>query len=333
MSLFLDKILKTARKDRKKIVLPESDSPRILEAARIASRQGIAEIILLSDCDEREIRWKDPDGKDHCLQVINTLTSPLAGKYAEQLYQLRKDKGMKVGRARRLIQKPIYFGMMMLKEGRVDGLTAGAVYSTADTVRPALQIIKTAPGVKTASSMFFIIKEDHSYLFADCGLNRNPNLEELVEITFSTALTARRFGITPRIAFLSYSTKGSGTGSQVEKMRKAAILARRRLEADFPGNFLIDGELQFDAAFVPKVAEIKCPDSPLKGGANIFIFPNLDASNISYKLAQRLGGADAYGPILQGLNQPVNDLSRGCTVSDIVAAIAITAIQARKPER
>ena len=177
--------------------------------------------------------------------------------------------------------------------------------------------------------MFFIIKEDHIYLFADCGLNQEPDAEQLADITLSTALTARSFGILPRIALLSYSTRGSSKGKEVEKMIRATGLARARLEAEYEGKFIIDGELQFDAAFVPAVAGIKCPDSPLRGRANVFIFPNLGAGNIAYKLANRLAEADVYGPILQGIARPVNDLSRGCSSSDIVATIAITAIQAQ----
>ena len=329
MSSFLDKIFSQARRSPQKIVLPESGSARILDAARIAAREGIAEVILITDRPDTRIR-RDLLPLDNLpVRLINCLTSSRREKYADDLFTLREKKGISRDDAGRLIRDPIYFGMMMLKNGDVDGLIAGAVYSTADTIRPALQIIKTAEGIQTVSSMFFIVSNGRTYLFADCGLNRNPDPEELAEITLSTARTARLFGISPRIALLSYSTHGSGKGGEVEKMRKATERARRRLISEFRGEFMIDGELQFDAAFVPEVAEIKCPESSLRGRANVFIFPNLDASNIAYKLAHRLAGAAAYGPILQGLERPVNDLSRGCSAADIVAAIAITVVQAQ----
>jgi len=217
----------------------------------------------------------------------------------------------------------------MVKNGEVDGLVSGATHSTPDTVRPALQIIKAAKGIKTILSMFFMTNSKTTLLFADCGLNEDPDAEQIVDITLATARTAKQFGIMPKIAMLSYSTKGSAQGPGPEKMIKATELAKSKLAKEFnDGEYLIDGELQFDAAFVPKVAAKKCPDSPLKGQANVFIFPDLGAGNICYKMAERLGGLNAYGPILQGLAKPVNDLSRGCNSDDIVAAVAITAIQA-----
>jgi phosphate acetyltransferase len=217
----------------------------------------------------------------------------------------------------------------MVKNNEADGLVSGATHSTPNTVRPALQIIKAAKGIQTVSSMFFMTNSKMTLLFADCGLNEDPNAEQIADITLSTARTAKQFGIVPKIALLSYSTKGSAGGDGPEKMIKATELAKAKFAKDFDDEYLIDGELQFDAAFVLKVAQKKCPDSPLKGQANVFIFPDLGAGNICYKLAERLAGLNAYGPILQGLAKPVNDLSRGCNSDDIVAAVAITAIQAK----
>lgn len=332
MSVFLQNILKIARSDIKRIVLPEGNEPRTLEAIKKVTDEGIASLVLLGDDRKIQPSLEKMGIARSKIHIINPETSDRLETYATTFYELRKDKGVTPESAIKTIQDPIYFGIMMLESGEVDGMVVGAAYSSADIIRPVLQIIKTAPGIKTVSSTLFIIKEDHTYLFADCGLNQNPDAEQLADITLSTALTARSFGILPRIAMLSYSTKGSGKGEEVEKMVKATVLARARLEAEYEGEFIIDGELQFDAAFVPAVAEIKCPDSPLQGRANVFIFPDLGAGNIAYKLANRLAEANVYGPILQGIARPVNDLSRGCSGSDIVATIAITVIQAQLEE-
>jgi phosphate acetyltransferase len=241
---------------------------------------------------------------------------------------MRKNKGITPETALEAMKDDVYFGTMLVKTSQVDGLVSGAVHSTPDTIRPALQIIKAAQGIKTVSSMFFMTNTEHTFLFADSGLNQEPDAEQLADIVLSTARTAKQFGIFPKIAMLSYSTKGSAKGAGPDKMLKATELAKAKLQKDFDGEYLIDGELQFDSAFVPKVAAKKCPDSPLKGQANTFIFPDLSVGNICYKLAERLASLNAYGPILQGIAKPVNDLSRGCNSDDIVAAVAITAIQA-----
>ncbi|MFH1037893.1 MAG: phosphate acetyltransferase [PVC group bacterium] len=327
---FIGDILQKARSLKKRIILPEGTEPRVLAAAREIAADRIADLVLLGD--GAEIRSAlDRMGVDSAgFDIVNPETSGRAETYASTLYELRKHKGVTRQDAARMARDPLYFGTMMLKSGEADGMVAGAARFTADIIRPALQIIKTVPGVKTASAMFFIVKDGHPYLFADCGLNRNPNPEQLADITFSTALTARFFGIAPRIALLSYSTRGSGKGEEVVKMAAATRLAREKLEANYRGEFVIDGELQFDAAFDPGIAEIKCPGSPLRGRTNVFIFPDLGAGNIAYKLAHRMAGANAYGPILQGISPPINDLSRGCSSRDITVTVAITAIQAQR---
>jgi len=329
MSEFLRNILRTARAERKTIILPEGDDPRILGAVKIIIEEDAANLILLGDKTGIISSLDEMEVDSSAISIINPTDSGRIETYAVDFYNLRKHKGLTIENAHQLLKDPVYFGMMMLKSNQADGLVAGAAHSTSSIIRPALQIIKTAPGINIVSSTFFIVKEDNILLFADCGLNENPDPEQLAEITLSTALTAQLFGITPKIALLSYSTRGSGKGKDVENMRKATELAEKRLEEVYQGEYLIDGELQFDAAFVPEVSEIKCPDSPLKGEANIFIFPDLSAGNIAYKIAHRLGDTDTYGPILQGIARPVNDLSRGCSSGDIVAAIAITAIQSQ----
>ena len=330
MSEFLRNILRAARAERKTIILPEGADPRILGAVKIIIEEDAANLILLGDKPGIRSALEEIEVDSSAISIINPVDPDQIDSYASELYNLRKHKGMTLDNARNLLKDPVYFGMMMLKLNQADGLVAGVAHSTSNIIRPALQIIKTYPGISIVSSTFFIIKDENIMLFADCGLNENPNPGQLAEITLSTALTAKLFGLIPKIALLSYSTRGSGRGKDVEKMQEAVELAEKRMEAVYQGEYLIDGELQFDAAFVPAVSEIKCPDSPLKGEANIFIFPDLNAGNISYKIAHRLGKTDTYGPILQGISLPVNDLSRGCSSEDIVAAIAITAIQAQE---
>ncbi len=326
---FIEDIIRKARSLNKRIILPEGNDPRILEAAKLITGGKIARLVLLGDDDKIRSSLEGLGVESSSLDIINPGTSPRLETYAAALYDLRKQKGLTHEDARRMVRNPVYFGTMMIKSGEADGMVAGAAEFTADIIRPALQIIRTVAGIRTASAMFFIIKDGRTYIFADCGLNKNPGPEQLADIAFSTALTARLFGITPRIAMLCYSTWGSSKGEEVTKMAAATILAGERLKADFPGEFVIDGELQFDAAFVPDVARIKCPGSPLQGKANVFIFPDLGAGNIAYKLAHRFAGANAYGPILQGINRPINDLSRGCSSQDIMVTVAITAIQAQ----
>ena len=328
MSEFLRNILITARAERKTIILPEGDDPRILGAVKIIIEEDAANLILLGDTVEIRSDLEEMEVDSSAISIVNPADPDRIEAYAAEFYNLREHKGMTVDNARKILRDPVYFGMMMLKSNQADGLVAGVAHSTSSIIRPALQIIKTYPGISIVSSTFFIIKDDNILLFADCGLNENPDPGELAEITLSTALTAKLFGLIPKISLLSYSTRGSGRGKDVDKMQKAVELAKNRMAAAYHGEYIIDGELQFDAAFVPAVSRIKCPDSPLGGEANIFIFPDLGAGNIAYKIAHRLGKTDTYGPILQGIARPVNDLSRGCSSGDIVATVAITAIQA-----
>ena len=325
---FLSLILDKAKNAQKHIVLPEGEDPRTIEAAAKITKNKIARLTLLGDDDQINAALKKTDADFSFLNVINPLKSEQTQLFADQLYELRKNKGMTPEKALETVKEVTHFGTMMVKTGLADGLVSGAVHSSADTIRPALQIVKSAPGIKTVSSMFFMTKGDQTYLFSDCGLNQNPTPQQLADITLSTANTAKQFGFIPKIAILSYSTKGSGSGPDIDMMAQAAQLASEKMAAEFDGEYFLDGEIQFDAAFVPAIAAKKCPDSPLKGQANIFIFPDLNCGNICYKMAERLAGLAAYGPILQGIAKPMNDLSRGCSGDDIVATIAITAIQA-----
>lgn len=305
----VERIRAKARQRRQVIVLPEGDEPRTVAAAEIVKREGLAEPILLS-----------PD-----------LLKEKAVAYAEALYELRKAKGLTSEGALKLVADPMYYGMMMVKMGDADGLVSGAVHSTGDMLRPALQIIKTKPGMKLVSSSFLMecantaIGEEGLLVYADCVVNPCPDAEDLAHIAVSAAETARTLcGIAePRVALLSFSTKGSASHELVAKVQAATNLARR-----LAPEVLIDGELQFDAALVPSVAAQKAPGSPVAGRANVLIFPDLQAGNIGYKITQRLAGANCFA-VLQGLDKPCNDLSRGCSVEDIVNTIACTAVQAQ----
>jgi phosphate acetyltransferase len=325
----LKNVLAKAKANIKRIVLPEGDEERNLAAAVEVARLNIAKLSLLGDAEKIKSSLEKLKANPADFVIINPVKSDLYEQFVKDYYELRKSKGLTIEQARKQLEHPIYFGTMMIKAGLVDGLVAGAIHSTADTVRPALQIIKAAKGIKTISSLFFMAKGKTTYLYSDCGVVEQPDPDQLSDIALTTAITAKQFGIEPRVAMLSYSTKGSATSDDTKKVVEATKLAQEKIKARFGDSIPVDGELQFDAAYVPKVALSKCPDSPLKGNANVFIFPDLDAGNIAYKITQRLAKFEAYGPILQGLAQPMNDLSRGCSSDDIVATVAITAIQAQ----
>ncbi len=327
---FLEYIIEKSKQLYKHIVLPEGEDIRTLEAAKVVAEKRIARLTILGDVDQIQRSLADMGADMTNISIIDPITSDKTKQYAHDFYEMRKSKGMEPDKALTLMKDCMHYGMMMVKTGEADGFVAGAAHSSADTIRPALQIIKCAPGVNTVSSMFFMCRGEETYLFSDCGLNVNPTPEQLADIVLATANTAKSFDIIPKIAMLSYSTKGSGLGPDVDMMVKATELSREKMAAEYKGEYAFDGELQFDSAFVPAIAAKKCPKSELKGQANIFIFPNLSAGNIAYKMAERLASMSAYGPILQGIAKPVNDLSRGCSSSDIVATVAITSIQAVK---
>ena len=327
---FIDSMKERASKNLKTIVLPESSDIRVLEAARKVTDQGFAKVILFGTKDDLqeiagELRIAD-------ITVINPLESDKREKYVNDFYELRKAKGMTIEKAEETLKNNIYFGTMMIKEGDADGLVAGSICSTADTLRPSLQILKTAPGVKLVSS-FFIMQvpnseygQDGMFLFSDCGLNTNPNADELSEIAISSANTWKQLvGTEPKVAMLSYSTFGS---APITELTEKVINATKLVKEKEP-NLLVDGEMQADASIVPSVGAKKAPGSAVAGNANVLIFPDLNAGNIGYKLVERLAKAEAYGPVTQGIAKPVNDLSRGCKADDIVGVVAITAVQAQ----
>ncbi|MHC4552132.1 MAG: phosphate acetyltransferase [Planctomycetota bacterium] len=328
MSHFFDKAIRRASENIRTIVLPEGEDERTIEAAARILELGFAKIILLGDVDAISNRLKDKGADPAKLQIFNPATDSKLDEFTSKFHEYRKHKGITPEQAAKIVTDEVYFGTMLVKEGYADGLVAGACHSSADTIRPALQIIKPVMGLRTISSTFFMSLAGDTYLFSDCALVQNPTSAQLCDIAIETTKTAFLFGIEPRVAMLSYSTKGSGSGEGVDKVAHAADRAREMIFALFGAKVPVDGELQFDAAFVPSVAELKCPDSPLKGNANVFIFPNLESGNICYKAVQRLAKAEAFGPVLQGLAKPVNDLSRGCDAHDIVGTTALTAIQA-----
>lgn len=307
-----------------KIVFPEGNDERVLRAAARLKFEGLIEPIILGEATGvRELLAKFGFA-DQNYVIINPQTYDKFDEMKEAFLEIRKGKASPED-ADRLLKDINYFGVMLVKLGLADGMVSGAIHSTADTVRPALQIIKTKPGISRTSGVFLMNREstDQRFMFADCAINIDPNAQELSEIALNTAETARIFDIDPKIAMLSFSTKGSAKAPQSEKVREATQLAKGRQP-----ELAIDGELQFDAAFVPSTAEVKAPDSDVAGQANVFIFPDLQSGNIGYKIAQRLGMFEAIGPILQGLNKPVNDLSRGSSAEDIYKLAIITAAQA-----
>lgn len=325
---FIEETLAKAARMNKHIVLPEGNDPRIQEAVAPIIEKDIARLTVLGPVDETAEKIKAAGGDPGKITILDPKSSDHKDRYAALLYELRKHKGITEEKAHKIVEDEIYFGTMMLKAGDADGLVAGACHATGDTLRPALQVIKSAGPIKTISSMFFMCWPDKTLLYADCGLLENPDAHQLADIAVSTAMTAISFGFPTRIGMLSYSTKGSAQSEATQKVIEATVIAKEKIAEMNLKDVIIDGELQFDAAYVPEVAKSKCPDSPLKGNANIFIFPDLGVGNICYKATQRLAGAEAYGPILQGMAKPVNDLSRGCSAEDVVGAVAITALQA-----
>jgi len=321
--MFEYQLLDRARSHRKRIVLPEGNDDRILKAAGRLLQRGVADLTILGD--EAEIRPRAAElGVDlDAATVLNPRTSELCDQFAEQYAQLRKRKGVTVEQARETIHDVSYFGTMLVHNDIVDGMVSGAVHTTAHTVRPAFEIIKTRPDVSTVSSIFLMCLADRVLAYGDCAIVPGPTSEQLADIAISSARTAAQFGIDPRVAMLSYSTGSSGIGTDVDKVRTATELVRKRAP-----DLLVEGPIQYDAAVEPSVAATKMPDSPVAGRATVLIFPDLNTGNNTYKAVQRSAGAVAIGPVLQGLNKPVNDLSRGALVSDIVNTVAITAIQA-----
>ena len=327
---FLEQISERAKKDIKTIVLPESSDIRTIKAAATVLEKSIARIVLVGK--EAEIKKLAGDLDISKAKIVDPETSPDFDRYADALYELRKAKGMTPEKARELLKDETYWGVMMVKMGDADGMVSGAIHSTADTLRPALQILKTAPGTKLVSSFFVMIVPDCEYgnngtfVFSDCGLVENPSADELSEIALASAKSYENLvGGEPKVAMLSYSSYGSAKSDLTQKVVEAVRLAKEKAP-----DLLIDGELQADAALVPSVGEVKAKGSPVAGKANVLIFPDLNCGNISYKLVQRLAKAEAYGPITQGIAKPVNDLSRGCSAEDIVGVIAITAVQAQR---
>lgn len=322
--MFTYQLMERARTDRKRIVLPEGDDDRILQAAGRLLRRDIAELTILGE--ESQIRSRASElGVDlSAATILNPRTSDLCDRFAEQYAELRKKKGVTLEQARDVISDVSYFGTMLVHNDIVDGMVSGAAHTTAHTVRPAFEIIKTRPGVSTVSSIFLMCLSDRVLAYGDCAIVPDPTATELADIAISSAYTASQFGIEPRVAMLSYSTGDSGTGAGVDKVREATELVRRR-----DPDLLVEGPIQYDAAVDPVVAAAKMPGSPVAGRATVLIFPDLNTGNNTYKAVQRSAGAIAIGPVLQGLNKPVNDLSRGALVEDIVYTVAITAIQAQ----
>lgn len=319
-----ENLVATLKANRRKIVFTEGSDARILEAATRLKKDDILDSILVGNVDEVKAAASEGGFDIEGLEIIDPANFDKFDEMVSKMVELRKGK-MTEEQCRAALSKGNYFGTMLVKMGYADALLGGATYSTADTVRPALQIIKTKPGNKIVSSCFILSRtgkdgNEEKYAMGDCAININPSEDDLVEIAIETARTAKAFGIDPKVAMLSYSTMGSGKGETVDMMRNATAKAKEAAP-----ELAIDGELQFDAAFSPVVAKTKCKGSPVAGQANTFIFPDINAGNIGYKIAQRLGGFEAYGPILQGLNAPINDLSRGCNADEVYQMAIITA--------
>lgn len=328
---FIDDMKQKAKKEIKTIVLPEATDVRTLEATEQIGKEEFAKVVLVGNKEEILKVAKENNFDISKAEIVEPKTSEKYEEYSNSFYELRKNKGMTIEKANELILDPVYFGMMMVKQGDADGLVSGAAHSTADTLRPALQIIKTAPGTKLVSTFSFMVVpncefgDNGVFVFSDCGLNPNPNAEELSEIAISSANSYKKLtSRDARVAMLSFSSYGSASSPEVEKVQQATAMAKEKAP-----ELALDGELQLDAAIVPEIGQSKAPGSKVAGTANTLIFPDLQAGNIGYKLVERLGKAEAYGPICQGIAKPVNDLSRGCKAADIVGVVAITAVQAQ----
>lgn len=331
MSTFVEGLKAKAKANLKTIVLAEGEEIRSIKAAEIALKEGYAKIILVGDVEKINTIAKAEGVDISGAEIINPETSDKLQAYADTFYELRKNKGVTPEQALETVKNALYFGVMMVKVGDADGMVAGAVNSSANVIRPSLQILKTAPGTKLVSA-FFIMNvpnceygENGTFLFADSALNQDPDSDQLSEIAIASAESfTKLIGAEPKVAMLSHSTYGSAKHELVDKVREATKLAQEKRP-----DLMVDGELQLDAAIVESVGNQKAPGSKVAGKANVLIFPNIDAGNIGYKLVQRLAKAEAFGPVLQGIAKPVNDLSRGCTAEDIAGVIAITAIQAQ----
>ena len=329
---FIETIKEKAKKDIKTIVLPEGSDIRTIKAASIALKEQYANIIILGDKEKIEKMASDNNLDISNAKIINPIESEQYETFVQLFYELRKAKGMTLEKAREILKEETYFGMMMVKNGDCDGLVSGACHSTSDTLRPALQILKTKPGTKLVSAFFVMVVpnceygENGIFVFSDSGLNEYPDADALSEIAISSANSFKQLvGAEPKVAMLSYSTYGSAHSPLTDKVVEASKILKEKAP-----DLICDGELQLDAAIIPEIAASKAPGSPVQGKANTLIFPDLDAGNIGYKLVQRLAKAEAYGPLCQGIAKPVNDLSRGCSAEDIAGVIAITAVQAQE---
>ena len=329
---FIEEIKEKAREDLKSIVLPETNDLRILQATEKILKEGFSNVILVGNADSIKTLANDNNINIEGAQIVEPSKSEKYDEYVNKFYELRKNKGITLEQAKEMMLDNVYFGMMMVKNEDADGLVSGAAHSTADTLRPALQILKTAPGTKLVSSFFLMIVPDCEYgengtfVFSDCGLNQNPTSEELSEIAISSAKSFEQLvGKDSKVAMLSYSTYGSAKSELVDKVVEATKLVKEKAP-----ELKVDGEMQLDAAIVEEIGQKKAPGSEVAGHANTLIFPDLNAGNIGYKLVQRLAKAEAYGPLCQGIAKPVNDLSRGCSSDDIVGVVALTAVQAQE---
>ncbi|OHO31165.1 MULTISPECIES: phosphate acetyltransferase [Staphylococcus] len=326
MSSLLDVLQEKLSGKNVRIVLPEGEDERVLTAATKLQATDYVTPLVLGNEEKVNTLAQDKGLDISNIQIIDPSKSDLKSELVKSFVERRKGKATEE-QAQELLNNVNYFGTMLVYAGHADGLVSGAAHSTGDTVRPALQIIKTKPGVSRTSGIFFMIKEDKQYIFGDCAINPTLESSDLAEIAVESAKSAKSFGMDPRVAMLSFSTKGSAKSDDVEKVANAVKLAQEKVESEGLDNVVVDGEFQFDAAIVPAVAEKKAPGAKIQGDANVFVFPSLEAGNIGYKIAQRLGGFEAIGPVLQGLNSPVNDLSRGCSTEDVYNLSIITAAQ------